>query len=612
LSLPAPDTLPDVEALAGYEAVALFVQRARAASSDFELTTANAPLVAEICRRLDGLPLPIELAAARIKLLPPRVLLARLSSRLSLLTGGMRDLPARQQAMRATIDWSYQLLDTSAQALFARLAVFVGGWTLEAAEAVCGTVDDCSLDVLAGLDVLVDQSLVCRRHEARFGMLDTIREYACELLEDGDEAEAIRRQHARHYLALAEEAAPRLQGPQHGAWLERLEHEYDNLWAALGWTLEYGQAELGPELELRPSGALARFWEVRGHPSEGLRWLERALSRRAGASDNAHAGSLSAAGSLAYVRSDYAVAATLHEASLTLYRQVGDQSGIAASLHDLSRVWSYQGHLERAEALSQESLAIRSELGDRRGVAMSLNYLGVLARNRRDLTAARARYEESLALFRELGDRWGLGLVLNNLARVERDLGEWRRASALCLESLELFRDLGDRHGVGWVLNNLGIVAQRCCSSELAGRLWGAAETQCEVVGASTLSLSPAEQTAYEGAVSAARATLGDSAFEAAWSAGRAMSTEQAIELIRSYEKKTPTAMGVPASSTDRDVDQLTRREREVATLVARGLSDREVAADLVITEGTVGVHLARIFSKLNIHARAQLSAWAA
>jgi non-specific serine/threonine protein kinase len=632
LTLPDPAGPFDVEVLARSEAVALFVQRARAAWRDFELTAANAPLVAEICRRLDGLPLAIELAAARIKLLSPRGLLARLSSPLGLLTGGMRDLPARQQAMRATIDWSYRLLDPGAQALFARLAVFAGGWTLEAAERVAS--DEIRVEsgqassqlvtrnsLLDDLEALVDQSLVCQKDEARFGMLDTIREYAAERLEASGELEAVRRRHAEHFLALAEEAEPGLQGPKQGAWLERLEREHDNLWAALGWSLERGAEDLGPDLGLRRAGALARFWEVRGHPAEGLRWLERALSRSAETPESTRAGSLSAAGSLAYVRADYALAATLHEASLALRRQLGDRAGIAASLQDLSRVRAFQGDLERAEALTLESLALRRELGDRRGVAMSLNILAVLARNRADHASARALFEESRALFRELGDRWGVSLVLNNLARVERDVGDWERTTALCLESLALFRDLDDRLGVGWVLNNLAIVAQRRGASASAACLFGSAAALCEVVGASTLSLSPAEQVVYEDGVSAARAALGDEAFEAARSAGRAMSVEQAVEFARSGAETPAADTAAPASATPatalstrrvtgRQPDQLTRREREVATIVARGLTDREVAAELDITEGTVGVHLDRIFGKLNIHSRAQLGVW--
>jgi predicted ATPase/DNA-binding CsgD family transcriptional regulator len=634
LELPDPKHLPDLEALSRYEAVALFIQRARAVRPDFEITNASAPAVAELCARLDGLPLSIELAAARVKLLSPQAMLVRLGRRLNLLTGGARDRPARQQTLRSTIDWSYDLLEPDEQALFARLAVFVGGFTLDTVEGIgfqvsgFGRTDAPSptpdtrhptSDPVDLVGALVDKSLLRTADgpddEPRFAMLETIREYAVERFEASEDAETWRRRHAEYYLALAEQAAPELLGPQQGIWLERLEREHDNLRAALGRALECDEVALG----LRLAAALGHFWEVRGHLSEGQGWLERALSRWPEAPAPARAEALSVAGNLAYLRGEYERAATLHEEDLSLRRALGDRRGVALSLHNLGRVAHYQGNAERAAALYDESLAIRQALRDERGVALTLNSLAVLARDRRDDEQARALYEESLAIFRQLGDTWGIGLLLNNLARIARDLEEWERAVALCAESLALFQNLRDRYGAAWVLSNLAIVAQRRGAWEWAARFHGASEALREALGSAVLSLSPAEQATYEAAVAATRAEIGDSAFAEATAAGRAMPPEQiagAALLVAGpmagVGRDEDAPMISAPSALNRVPSPLTRREREVAALVARGLTDRQIAKALVITEGTVGVHLTNIFGKLDLHTRAQLAIWAA
>jgi predicted ATPase/DNA-binding NarL/FixJ family response regulator len=687
LSLPDPKRLPDLDALARSEAVALFVQRARAVRPDFVLTAANAPAVVELCARLDGLPLAIELAAARVKLLSPQAMLARLGSRLSLLTGGARDLPARQQTLRSTIDWSYDLLDPAERTLFARLAVFAGGCSLDAVEAVCNAGGDLSLDPSAGsepapsassgqalsaakgqavLDVLallVDKSLLRQAEgseavgtsaqvpryrgivaprsgggpmgaqrrspvnseegmiEPRFTMLETIREYAAERFEASGDAETWRQGHAEYYLALAEKAAPELVGPGQAIWLERLEREHDNLRAALSWALERGQAELG----LRLAGALGRFWEVRGHFREGRGWLERILSRWPDGPAAARAGALNAAGSLAYHAADYEQSATLHQQALALRRRLGDRRGMAASLHNLGTTALYLADLDQAEALCEEARSLWREVGDERGVAVSLNSSAILARNRGDHERARACYDESLAIFRRLGDTWGVGLVLNNLARVARDVEDWDRVAALTDEALALFQQLGDRRGISWVLSNLTVVAGRRGSWELAARLHGAAEALREAIGAAALGLSPAELAVHEDAVTTARNRLGDVAFTEATAAGRVMTPEEVASAALAslgapagvrpvdavppaWASPTPTRSTASASGPS----PLTRREREVAALVARGLTDRQIAEALVIAEGTVGVHLTNIFTKLDLHARAQLAVWAA
>ena len=623
LALPDPKHLPNLEALSQYEAVTLFIQRARAARPDFAVTNASAPAVAELCARLDGLPLAIELAAARVKLLSPQALLARLvgthgRAPLQLLTGGAQDLPARQQTLRDTIAWSYNLLEPDECVLFARLAVFVGGCGLDAAEAVCDIDGDLSLDVLDGLALLVGQSLLRQTEgpegEPRFAMLETIREYAAERLDVSGDAETVRRRHARYYLSLAQQAAPELLGPRQGAWLERLEREHDNLRAALGWAIERDEAELGLQL----AAPLWRFWELRGHLREGQDWLDRALARWPAAPAQARADALNSAGNLANVRGDYERAEARYEEALSLRRELSDRRQIADYLHNLAIVVLQRRDFERAEALLEESLETYRELGYEHGMALSLIVWGVLCRNRGDPEQARAYYQESLALFRGLGDSSHIALVLNNLARIERDQEAWQPAVALCAESLAIYRELGDRHGLATVLSNIAVIAQRRGAWEQAARLHGAAEAITEAVGSLGLTLSPIEQAAYEAAVAATRAELGERAFEAGMAAGRAMPPEQAAEAVLAAGAVEPAGRAeeaprkAPPPAPARNANPLTRREREVAALVARGWTDRQVAEALVVTEGTVGVHLTNIFSKLDLRSRAQLAVWAA
>jgi DNA-binding CsgD family transcriptional regulator/tetratricopeptide (TPR) repeat protein len=475
------------------------------------------------------------------------------------------------------------------------------------------------LDVLDGLALLVDQSLLRQSEgpegEPRFGMLETIREYAAERLEASGEAEAVRRRHAEYYLALAEQAAPELLGPQQGAWLERLEREHDNLRAALSWALERDRAELGLHL----ASALWRFWERRGHLSEGQEWLERALARGPEAPAPARAKALNDAGNLAHKRGEFERSEAHYKEALNLWRALGDRRNVAVALHNLGISALKRGDFEQAEALHGESLAIARELGDQHTVAISINLWGVLARNRGDNERARACYEESLALFRALGDNANVGLVLNNLARIARDLEDWEGASALCAESLALFQELGDRQGLAWVLSNLAIMAQRRGAWEQSARLHGATEALRDAIGSSDVfNFSPIEQRARENAVAAARAQLGDAAFAAAIAAGRTAPPEQAAAAVLSglgttagVERAAHVPPTPPPRAPDREPSPLTRREREVAALIARGLTDRQVAETLVITEGTVGVHLTNIFTKLDLHSRAQLAVWA-
>jgi len=481
LALPGRERLAPDE-LARYAALDLFLQRARAVRPGFDLTAENGPAIAEICRRLDGLPLAIELAAARVKLLPPRALLARLEHRLRVLVGGARDLPARQQTMRDAISWSYELLSGPEQALFRLLAVFEGGCTLEAAEAVCGAAvpegDGAgdALDVLQGLTALADKSMLRAGDdaagEARVGMLETVREYGLERLASAGEAEAARRAHAAYYLSLAEEAEPELRGAAQVEWLERLDADRDNLRAALEWLQRQGEPTEG----LRLAGALWRFWLVRGYPGEGRGWLERLLQRAetggVAAPAMVRAKALNAAGVLAWSQGDHARAATLCEAALALYRAGDDTAGMALSLTHLGFVAADQGEYRRATELLTESLRLYRRLGDPWGIAQTLSNLGVVAAQQGDFAEATRLLEESLPLRRGLGNKRGIAVALSNLGNVAVDQGDYRRATALFEESVVLARELGNKKGIALSLNSLGDVAAAQGEAERAAALY--------------------------------------------------------------------------------------------------------------------------------------------
>ena len=538
----ASQSVPEVGRCA---AVALFVQRAQAVRPGFTLTAENAAAVAAICRRLDGLPLALELAAARIKVLPPAALLARLEHRLQVLVGGAQDLPERQRTLRSTLAWSYELLSAKEQALFRRLSVFAGGCPLEAVEAVGRGADTPEEDALAHVAELVDKSLLRQEHDGalRFGMLETIREYGLEQLAASGEMEEVRRRHAAHYLALAEPAAPELTGPHQAEWLARLETEHDNLRAALSW----GREQAEPEIGLRLGGALWRFWEMRGHLSEGRRWLDAVLGGSGDAPASARATALSGAGTLAFRQGDYGQATALHEEALALRRELGDKRGIASSLNDLGNVACDQGDYGRARALHEEALALRRELGDMRGIASSLNNLGNVAHDQGDYGRARALHEEALALSRELGDTWGIALSLNNLGHVAREQGDYARATALYAECLTLCRDIGDKYIATFCLE--GLAATVCAQGQLrrAARLFGVAAATRHQIG---LPLTPIERPRYERLVAAVRTQLDEETFAAAWAAGAALSLEQAIAEALSDEPDASAVERFPHQTT--------------------------------------------------------------
>jgi predicted ATPase len=503
LAVPDPTRLPSLEQLSQYDAVRLFIERAQAVKADLMLTSANAPVVAEICHRLDGLPLAIELAAARSKLFAPDALLTRLSSRLQVLTGGARTLPARQQTIRATIDWSYHLLDQGERAVFARLGVFMGGCTLESAEAVCNPAGVLPNEVVDGITSLLDKSFLRQVEgsdgEPRFVMLETVREYALERLEASEETDLLRQWHAGYFVALTEAAEPHITGTDQPAWLNRLEAEHDNLRSALTWSHMVSRAEVG----LRLAGALWQFWRARGHFSEGRDWLARllALPHSHGVPAWVRSKALHGAGTLASLQGDYTQAGGLLRESLALYRTLDDKQGMAWALNELGALTYEQYEFGRARSLWEESLALFRVRNDKRGMAEVLDSLGRVVRRLGDYTsatalfqeslklsrefsndrgaaialkslgnmewlqgdygAARSLHEESLALFRRLEDDWGIALSLNHLGLVAREQGEYETARVLFEESLTLRWELGDRRGIALLLHDLSAVAHR-------------------------------------------------------------------------------------------------------------------------------------------------------
>ncbi len=469
LLLPDLTQLPATGALARNPAVALFVERAQAVMPDFRLTEQNAPVVAAICSRLDGLPLAIELAATRIKLLPPEGLLARLEQRLAVLTAGARDLPLRHRTLRAAIGWSYELLDAGEQTLFRRLGVFVGGCTLEAAEAVCNADGDLPIDVVDELATLVDQSLVQQEvgkdGEPRFVMLETIGEYALERLEVYSEADAVRWHHAAYYLALAEAAEPELRGPRQRVWQKRLEREIDNLRAVLA----HGETETA----LRLCVALWRFWYTHPLFGEGYRWLAATLARGAVLPPPLRAKALNLAGRMTGLE-DTVPATTYLESGLALCRELGDRSGMAYALRWLGALAYRHDDHERAALLCQESLVLCHELGEKPGIAASFYGLAWAAEAHGDYQQARALHEASLALYRGLGDELYIARAFSALGHICMIQGDYPRARASYEQGLALERELGNMLGVAHALRQLGLVAlgQRdyayaaLCSSE--------------------------------------------------------------------------------------------------------------------------------------------------
>ncbi len=563
LSLPDVENLPSIEQLPQYAAVALFIQRALAVKSDFIITEQNAAAVAKICARLDGLPLAIELAAARCKLLSPQAMLARLENRLGLLTSGARDLPARHQTLRDAIAWSYNLLNDVERKLFARLAVFVGGCTADAVQTICEYEN--AIDMLASL---LDKSLLRVEEmaggEARFGMLETIREFALECLGDSEETNDLHLRHAQFYLEWMKRARKELLGAQAGTWLNRIEAEHANLRAALAWTLEHDHVDMTVQL----NRAIWRFWNIRRYFNEGSRWAQVALQavRQKQLSAEIMFLALDSAAGWANDQGDYAEARRLHTECLSLQRERGNARGIAISLNNLALVAENQGDYDFAIRLHEESLSLVRQLNEPQLIAAALTNLGNVVQFKGDYERAVALQEESIAIRRTLEDQWGLGITLVNLAEALLYRDDHLRAISLCEECIALHRQMGNEMNTAYPLATLGRAMLGCGDAaqaekylraslallsksedkpstlDVLTRLGFAAVAQNHYAhGARLLSaqatlraaighpLQPADFSENAQSIDLARAQLGETAFGAAWKEGRAMALEQAI-----------------------------------------------------------------------------------
>ena len=516
---PLPTPATDVfEELAANDAVRLFVARARAADPAFELTDESARHVAEICRRLDGLPLAIELAAARTSLLSSDAIASRLEQSLELLTEGARDLPERQQTLRATLDWSHGLLSGPEQALFARLAVFSGGWTIDAVEAVCS--DDDS-DVLATTGSLLDESLLRRDDDARLGMLETIREYAAERLDLSGEGGELRRRHAAYFVQVAEAGDSELTRSDELRVHERLESEHDNFRAALAWSQSAGAADV----ELALAAALARFWLIRGHLAEGRRWLEDALTRDPGQQPETCAKALRGLAVLAIKHRDYPDARRFLDESIELSRGLGDTASEIRSMLSLGVVAVDTHDLEEAKRLNEETLQLARETGDRRVVATAINNLSDLALVEGDYESAARLAEESLTEARELGHREGAVLALLNLAQAKLFLRRPDEAARALEEALGLAVELGYRESIAYALEGCAAIAAERDDPVCAARVIGAAEALLDAIGSS---LDQAATERHELTLTALREHLGDQLLAELRQQGRVLTVDEA------------------------------------------------------------------------------------
>jgi len=642
LSVPAPARHTSAEELVNYDGVRLFVERAGAMRLGFTLTDRNAPIIAQLCRQLDGLPLALELAAAWVKTLNPEQIAARLEDRFRLLTGGSRTAMLRHQTLRGAIEWSYSLLTVDEQTVFDRLSVFAGGCRLDAIEAVCAGDGLGEEDTLPLLDRLIDTSLVVaedRHGERRYRLLESLRLYGRERLVTSGEAESTSRRHAEHFLALAEAVEPALWGSDAVAWLDRLEIEHDNLRAALRWATGHGEVEIA----LRLGAALSRFWQVHAHLSEGLKWLESALAGTTAASTATRARALDAAGRLARDRAGYDQAWALYEESLGLRLELEDSRGTALALNNLGIVAQLQGDYDRAIAVHQESLVLFRALGDERGVALSLLTMGTMAQLQGDHARATAHYDESLVLFRTLGDTRGIAAVLSSLgtlassrgdfvaadelyvesavlfrelgdsrdvaaclsnqAGIARDRGDLGRATTLAQESLVLFHELADHRGIAVCLELIGSAVAAQGQTERGTRLLAAGETVRETTGVNRPAARGAEQ---ERTVAALRSILGADDFARSWEAGQRVPIDEIV--AEALIPAAPAAAERSARGTRSS--PLTRREGEVAALIAQGLTNRQIGEALFIAERTADTHVEHILAKLGIGSRTQVAAW--
>ncbi|MFL5759507.1 MAG: tetratricopeptide repeat protein [Thermomicrobiales bacterium] len=664
LPLPAANVRLTAEALKDYPALALFLKRSTEVYPNLNVTEANIAAIAEICRRLDGLPLAIELAAARSKLLTPTSMLSRIERRLPLLTGGARDLPVRQQTMRDAIAWTHDLLRPEERTLFHRLTVFAGGFSLSAAEAVCGDwpIDGKTgaCDVLNGVESLVDKNLLRpvdstlqRSEEPRFAFLETIREYGIEQLAESGEQDEARQRHAMWALALAEQIDAVFIGPNQSLFLDQLDDELENMTDALRWAHEQQNAEICMGL----ANALWRYWYIRGYQRQGRDWLDRAQSIPGAdkVEPIVRARTYNNRANFALDMSDFPAARDLYEQALAIRREIGDDGGAADCLNNLGILAACQGDFKRecalmSEAVSiyrtaqspdklsnglcnygatlnsngkyeeaiarlNEAIEIQRVRGDHLGEAYSLLHLAEVARDTGNLPSAIAQFEQALAQMRRLGDKRGMGVVCSSLGRIAGS-SDPRRSAAYHGEALGYRWDIGDRRGIAEDLEGLAAIAVTKGRATRAAELIAIATAIRDEIGSP---VAEPHRDALEQTLSAAREALGANAFAAAMSAGRLMSLERAVSegMLEAAEIDSTSPMQVDVAPPPMPVrvpdaaGRLTPREREVLKLLAEGSTDREVADRLFISHRTAMQHVANILGKLEVSSRTAAAAFA-
>jgi predicted ATPase/DNA-binding CsgD family transcriptional regulator len=601
LSVPDGGLVNDPEAVLRHDSVRLFVERASAASGAFALTEENAGIVAELCERLDGIPLAIELAAARTRVLSVGQILARLEDRFRLLSGGGRAVLPQHRTLRAAMDWGHELLGREEKILFHRLSAFAGGFSLSAVEEVCSGESLEREDVLDVLSRLVDKSLVVVVHggaadlhsyEARYRMLQTVRQYALERLDELGEEEEVRGRHAGFFLALAEEAEPELRGPRQVAWMKRLGAEQDNLRAALRWLLSKAEWEMVARL----GWALWWFWWLPARFTEGRRWMEEALEKGSATMPvSARARALFVAGVMAAGQDDHCTAQLRIEESLRLFEELEDKQGTALALEGASIVAIGQGRLEEGLAFLEKSGNLYMEVGDKWGAAAVHSFSATVWLALGDHGRAERLARRGLELSREVGDAGVVGTPLYILASLAHAADDNVCARGVFGEAVEIGAQVWDWSNVAYCMEGLASVAASEGGMERAARLWGAAEAMIEHTKVMADVHAPI-RSLNQGGIGAARATLGEAAFAAAWADGRAMTPEEAVAYALEEPQESPSrsARGL-----------LSAREIEVLRFVAEGLTDAEIAERLYLSRHTVGNHLRSVYRKLDARGRA-------
>jgi predicted ATPase/DNA-binding CsgD family transcriptional regulator len=594
LSLPDAGRVKTPKELLTCEAVGLFVERAGAVAPGFALTEENAPAVADLCARLDGMPLAIELAASRVRMLSVGQILERLDDRFRLLRGHRTAVP-RHRTLGATIDWSYELLSEREKILFRRLSVFAGGWTLEAAEEICSGDGLREYEVLELLSCLVDKSLVVvvrGDEESRYRMLETVRQYASEKLTESGERRTLRAGHACFLLGLAEEAETGLAGSEQAAWLVRLETEHDNVRAALGWFAERKEVERG----LRLAASLVRFWWFRGHLIEGRTHLESLLDLAGTPTrDQVRAKALHALAILIYRQADdaagdWSVARFLLDESLAIYRRLGNEARVAAALQDLGRACAELGEWHDARDFLDESLEIGRRSGNEAGIALSLFTLGRMHWLREENATARSLIEEGLGIFQKLDDRFWIGACLVFLGYIDCEEGRYDAARS-CFVAMNVVLPLERLPwGATYTVEGFARLAAAEGKAELALRLGGATAALRRTYG---VSIGPGSNTLFRRSLRPAWQALTKEEGRIAWAEGRKMTLEQTLPLVFGDQTKPRASSG-----------HLSDRELEVLSLVAQGLTDAEVAENLYLSPRTVGGHLTGVYRKLGVKSR--------